>query len=298
MHRFDCKQLMDMLGRYSQLRIKKMSSVRDTQSFENNWVFAFTVWVKYADTQLICCSVIVLDIPFKHAPWPSTLDLYFAVHWLWICLRRSLVFSTSVIAASLKPCIVIVLDIPFKHAPWPWPIFHGLLTLKFFTSKFCFLDISDSCKCETLHSNCPWHTLQARTLTRWPWPIFHSPLTLLIFRWKFGFLCISNSCKLETLHSNCPWHTLQARTLTRWPWPIFNVFTYFAGCRWDIDLCGVLVLCRLFIFHSCAKQCSCNQWNQQPLPRSYRHSLGTPRKWWITNIALLSWIQTGKIWAA
>ena len=32
-------------------------------------------------------------------------------------LRRSLVFSTSVIAASLKPCIVIALDIPFKHAP-------------------------------------------------------------------------------------------------------------------------------------------------------------------------------------
>ena len=32
-------------------------------------------------------------------------------------LRRSLVFSTSVIAASLKPCIVIVPDIPFKHAP-------------------------------------------------------------------------------------------------------------------------------------------------------------------------------------
>ena len=32
-------------------------------------------------------------------------------------LRRSLVFSTSVIAARVKPCIVIVLDIPFKHAP-------------------------------------------------------------------------------------------------------------------------------------------------------------------------------------
>ena len=32
-------------------------------------------------------------------------------------LRRSLVFSTSEIAVSLKPCIVIVLDIPFKHAP-------------------------------------------------------------------------------------------------------------------------------------------------------------------------------------
>ena len=34
-------------------------------------------------------------------------------------LRRSLVFSTSVIAASLKACIVIVIDIPFKHAPRP-----------------------------------------------------------------------------------------------------------------------------------------------------------------------------------
>ena len=32
-------------------------------------------------------------------------------------LRRSLVFSTSEIAASLKPCIVIVPEIPFKHAP-------------------------------------------------------------------------------------------------------------------------------------------------------------------------------------
>ena len=32
-------------------------------------------------------------------------------------LRRSLVFSTSEIAASLKPCIVIVPDIPLKHAP-------------------------------------------------------------------------------------------------------------------------------------------------------------------------------------
>ena len=29
-------------------------------------------------------------------------------------LRRTLVFPTSVIAASMKPCIVIVLDKPFK----------------------------------------------------------------------------------------------------------------------------------------------------------------------------------------
>ena len=34
-----------------------MSSVFDMQGFENNWVFAFTIWVKYADMQLICSSV-------------------------------------------------------------------------------------------------------------------------------------------------------------------------------------------------------------------------------------------------
>ena len=54
-----------------------------------------------------------------------------------------------------------------------------------FTSKFSFLDIRDSCESETLQSNCPWHTLQVRTLTRCPWPIFHGPLTLKIFTSKF-----------------------------------------------------------------------------------------------------------------
>ena len=104
----------------------------------------------------------------------------------------------------------------------PWPLFYGPLTLLIFTSKFGFLCISDTCECETLHSNCPWHTLQARLLTQCPWPIFQGPLTLFIFMSKFDFLCISDSCKCEALHSNCPWHTLQACTLTRWPWPIFH----------------------------------------------------------------------------
>ena len=94
--------------------------------------------------------------------------------------------------------------------------------LSTFTSKFGFLEIRDSCESETLHSNCPWHTLQACTLTQCPWPIFHGPLTLIIFTSKFGFLDIRDSCKSETLHSNCPWHTLQARTLTLCPWPIFH----------------------------------------------------------------------------
>ena len=40
---------------------------------------------------------------------------------------------------------------------------------------------SDSWEYETLHSNYPWHTLQAGTLTRCHWPSFHSPLTFSKF---------------------------------------------------------------------------------------------------------------------
>ena len=76
---------------------------------------------------------------------------------------RSLVFSASVMAASVKPCIEIVLDIPFKHAPffdsvpltyisWSIDFVNFYVTV---TSKTGFLCIRDSLKCETLHSNCP-----------------------------------------------------------------------------------------------------------------------------------------------
>ena len=44
-----------------------------------------------------------------------------------------------------------------------------------------FLCSGDSCECQTLHSNCPRHTLQARTMTRCPWPRFRAPVTLSWF---------------------------------------------------------------------------------------------------------------------
>ena len=40
---------------------------------------------------------------------------------------------------------------------------------------------SDSWEYETLHSNYPWNTLPAGTLTQCPWPSFHAPLTLSKF---------------------------------------------------------------------------------------------------------------------
>ena len=42
----------------------------------------------------------------------------------------------------------------------------------------CLLCSRDSWEYETLHSNYPWHTLQAGTLTQCPWHWFHAPLTL------------------------------------------------------------------------------------------------------------------------
>ena len=60
--------------------------------------------------------------------WRQRPDMTFAVDWdvkhqlkqtqnFVFFLRRSWVFSSPLIAASVKPCIEIVLDILFKHAP-------------------------------------------------------------------------------------------------------------------------------------------------------------------------------------
>ena len=62
------------------------------------------------------CIVIVLNIPFKHAPLPTALDHYISwsidfVHF-YVKVRF---FSALVIAVSVKLFIVVVLDIPFKH---------------------------------------------------------------------------------------------------------------------------------------------------------------------------------------
>ena len=72
------------------------------------------------------CIVIVLDILFKYALYPS--DLGFVLGWLcsdftlssiiYIESSSKVHFSEAVIAASVKPCILIFLDILFKHALW------------------------------------------------------------------------------------------------------------------------------------------------------------------------------------
>ena len=84
---------------------------------------------------VILCVVIVLDILFKHALWPSTLDLDIMLVWLlWFYIESSIKvhFSEVLIAVNVKPCIVIVLDILFKHALWP-----GALHLDFMLEWLC-----------------------------------------------------------------------------------------------------------------------------------------------------------------
>ena len=49
-----------------------------------------------------------------------------------------------------------------------------------FTLKCVFLQHDSLEECQTLHSSCPKHTLQAWIVTRWPWPTFHASVTLII----------------------------------------------------------------------------------------------------------------------
>ena len=44
-----------------------------------------------------------------------------------------------------------------------------------------FLWSGDSCKCQILHSNCPRHILQARTMMQCPWPRHRARVTLSWF---------------------------------------------------------------------------------------------------------------------
>ena len=72
----------------------------------------------------------------------------------------------------VKHFIVIVLDVIFKHALWPndldldfalqWLCHYFMSSLAF----SAFLWSGESCECQTLQSNCPRHTLQARIMTR------------------------------------------------------------------------------------------------------------------------------------
>ena len=91
------------------------------------------------------CKVFVLDTLFKQAPWPGALDLHFMLHWL-----------CQYFASSLE-------------------------NLRRVQKRSSFLCSSGSCEDGTLHSNCPWHTLHAGTLTWCPSSSFHAPLTLSNF---------------------------------------------------------------------------------------------------------------------
>ena len=71
------------------------------------------------------CIVIVLDMFYKHAPWPCTHDEHSALLWLCKILRRDVeqntkvCFSVLMVTRMMKPCIVIILDLLSMHTPWP-----------------------------------------------------------------------------------------------------------------------------------------------------------------------------------
>ena len=114
-------------------------------------------------------------------PTPYLNNPSHAHHWHWTAHHQWKTFPLS--STFLSHLLIAGCDIGVQISVRPYvrSFVRPFVCPSTFTSKFSFLDIRDSCESETLHSNCPWHTLQARTLTRCPWPIFHGPHWL----WKF-----------------------------------------------------------------------------------------------------------------
>ena len=117
-------------------------------------------------------------------PWPRfhgplTLSWFYVESSIKVCF--SVCFSVAVMAASVQPCPLRTLQARTKNR-WPWPRFRTPLTLSWFyvessiPVRFFVAQIAASV--QTLHSNCPQHSLQVYTMPRCPWPKVHSPLTL------------------------------------------------------------------------------------------------------------------------
>ena len=147
------------------------------------------------------CKVIVLNIIYKHAPWPSILDLHFllssTLSEFYIDLNTKVCCSIPMMARIMKPCIVIVLDILYKHAPWTGTLDLHLMVHQYSTSMH--------------HEQVPWtyiswsiNTLQACTMNRYPGPTSHGPSILYKHAPWTGTMDL-HLMVLDILYKHAPW---------------------------------------------------------------------------------------------
>ena len=116
-------------------------------------------------TTIIPCMTHLPDLLTWQICWPSDLDLYFALHWLWHNidvpdLLNYKAYNYQTLHTASPRCT----DLAGTLIWWPWPIFCAPVILTYFASTFNILNYK-AYNHQTLQSASPQCTDLAVTLT-------------------------------------------------------------------------------------------------------------------------------------
>ena len=163
------------------------------------------------------------DLQTWQVHWPSDLDLYFALHWLWHNLRyipdllNYKAYSYEILHSASPRCT----DSAGTLTRWPWPIFCAPVTLNILPRRLIPPQLkgllpSNLAKC---FFSMYWlgRYLDCKVYARW---YFGCSVFDIIYVNVPDLLKCKTSSH-QTLHNASPTCTDLAGILTRWPWPIF-----------------------------------------------------------------------------
>ena len=85
------------------------------------FTLTFQIFSTIRPTTTKPCIVHLLDVLTWQVPWPSDLDLYVALQWLWHILRQRSISSQlqCIKLTTIKPCNVLLLNVLTQQIPWP-----------------------------------------------------------------------------------------------------------------------------------------------------------------------------------
>ena len=94
-------------------------------SLNSSVMSKFDIYVKVSilinynsTTTIIPCMTHLPDLLTWQICWPSDLDLYFALHWLWHNLPLTFQIFSTIRPTAIKPCIVLLLNVRTLQVPW------------------------------------------------------------------------------------------------------------------------------------------------------------------------------------
>ena len=78
-----------------------------------------SILINYNSTTTIIPRMTHLPDLTWQVHWPSDLDLYFALHWLWHNWCWHFQIFSTIRRTTTKPCLVLLLDVLTWQVPWP-----------------------------------------------------------------------------------------------------------------------------------------------------------------------------------